>query len=1172
MSPPMKRVRRDWDEPYHNTGDYSVPYGGVPGHHNTWPHPEVQQMPASQPDTRQQQPQRPEMDPPQSAPPNNHQAPAMMTFKQFLNAQDDNIGDEEAFNKYQEYKLEFRKTQMSDFFQQHKEEEWFRTKYHPKEAAIRQREFKKAMKRRLSVFLNLLKSGRVDGMSLDIDNSDAIMKLLDAVVIKLEGGTDSDLAVLDCPPSPTPERRRSSSNPVMSPQGDDTADSSVDSKKEGAADTPTGEKTPQSVKDSQKDVIPESSPVSPSSVPLPSAPPPSSSKAGAKKKENGEMKVMSVSNPTPEQQQLQQQAQQYYHQQQLYYQQQQYYGSYEPQQSHQQQYSKQFAQGQQEAPQTSQPQDEQVTEQQTTKKEDEPKKKRKRRHREPYYYDAMDDDESESESESDSEPEPAPPGEEMSAMETGKDDELLPPGVEAEAPSIDDNLLPPGVDAPKPGEVETSMQLPTSSSNSEKQPSASTSESKPDSGEPAVGSSQPETSTTSTSLVSEGGSAAALKTAVELQTSDDTAADSTQDPNSKQTKQTFAAETSSAIGAQSTSSPPEKHSDEVDSSNNGVREAVKDEDAEMIPESSSEAQGKMMTPAVSSMEAESSSVTSVEPSSQKPDEMESNQAATAEAQEDSNKIAEKKEVVEEASPAKESTKDDKENSVEEKEKDTTEDGEEGEQMETDEGKQISFVAGPRALHKTFSLFMRSIPPNISKADIAAVCKRFAGYLRVALSDPSPDRKFLRRGWITFDRSVNIKEICWDLNNIRVKDVELSPVVNRDLSRRVRSISGAATAKQVIRDDIKLAAKLVRELDMRAALYEKESKEETEAREKAEKEAAEKTEEGEECEGKPAEEVEIPDLPSENPILASLSQDATEEEEGEEMELMGTASPSQGEAAGKPEVDLSRDNSLLRVLDRLILYLRVVHSLDYYNGSDYPYEDEMPNRCGIIHVRGATPEKCTLAEVQEWQKSLNQKLEPFLQKKESLKDEEVVKFGKKDPEAETEKFVEANTQELAKDKWLCPLSGKKFRGPDFVRKHIFNKHMDKVDAVRMEAEFFNNYLSDPKRPQVPEAPATQRPPGNQMGQMYGHQHAQGMMGWGPRPQMMVYGPRGPYTPPSYGGYGHEMYGRGHTFPPKPRRFGYGGGGRNKPSERGFHRDPRQIVQYKDLDAPDDAEPF
>ena len=88
--------------------------------------------------------------------------------------------------------------------------------------------------------------------------------------------------------------------------------------------------------------------------------------------------------------------------------------------------------------------------------------------------------------------------------------------------------------------------------------------------------------------------------------------------------------------------------------------------------------------------------------------------------EDSNKIAEKREVVEETSPIKKSSKDDKENAVEEKEKDTTEDGEEGEEIDGDEGNQLSITAGPRALHKTFSLFMRSVPPNISKADIAAV--------------------------------------------------------------------------------------------------------------------------------------------------------------------------------------------------------------------------------------------------------------------------------------------------------------------------------------------------------------------------------------------------------------------------------------------------------------------
>ena len=39
--------------------------------------------------------------------------------------------------------------------------------------------------------------------------------------------------------------------------------------------------------------------------------------------------------------------------------------------------------------------------------------------------------------------------------------------------------------------------------------------------------------------------------------------------------------------------------------------------------------------------------------------------------------------------------------------------------------------------------------------------------------------------------------------------------------------------------------------------------------------------------------------------------------------------------------------------------------------------------------------------------------------------------------ELEKFIDANTQKLGENKYLCPLSGKKFRGPDFVRKHIFN---------------------------------------------------------------------------------------------------------------------------------------
>ena len=48
-------IYRDAEPSYHNAGDYSVPYGGVPAHHNTWQHPDVQQMQNAQQDARQQQ-------------------------------------------------------------------------------------------------------------------------------------------------------------------------------------------------------------------------------------------------------------------------------------------------------------------------------------------------------------------------------------------------------------------------------------------------------------------------------------------------------------------------------------------------------------------------------------------------------------------------------------------------------------------------------------------------------------------------------------------------------------------------------------------------------------------------------------------------------------------------------------------------------------------------------------------------------------------------------------------------------------------------------------------------------------------------------------------------------------------------------------------------------------
>lgn len=115
--------------------------------------------------------------------------------------------------------------------------------------------------------------------------------------------------------------------------------------------------------------------------------------------------------------------------------------------------------------------------------------------------------------------------------------------------------------------------------------------------------------------------------------------------------------------------------------------------------------------------------------------------------------------------------------------------------------------------------------------------------------------------------------------------------------------------------------------------------------------------------------------SSNPVLHNITEYLIEEGSAEEDELLGLgASNGTGEgsalADGAEGADtVERDPQLTAVLDRLILYLRIVHSMDYYNHCEYPYEDEMPNRCGIMHARGPAP-TIKVCHDSEWQMLLD----------------------------------------------------------------------------------------------------------------------------------------------------------------------------------------------------------
>lgn len=51
--------------------------------------------------------------------------PIMKSFKEFLLSLDDSVDETEAVKRYNEYKIDFRRQQMQDFFLAHKDEEWY---------------------------------------------------------------------------------------------------------------------------------------------------------------------------------------------------------------------------------------------------------------------------------------------------------------------------------------------------------------------------------------------------------------------------------------------------------------------------------------------------------------------------------------------------------------------------------------------------------------------------------------------------------------------------------------------------------------------------------------------------------------------------------------------------------------------------------------------------------------------------------------------------------------------------------------------------------------------------------------------------------------------------------------------------------------------------------------
>ena len=93
----------------------------------------------------------------------------------------------------------------------------------------------------------------------------------------------------------------------------------------------------------------------------------------------------------------------------------------------------------------------------------------------------------------------------------------------------------------------------------------------------------------------------------------------------------------------------------------------------------------------------------------------------------------------------------------------------------------------------------------------------------------------------------------------------------------------------------------------------------------------------------------------------------------------------------------------------------------------------------------------------------------------MSQDEMHELGPKSEENAIDMFSQTNIQELGNNKHLCSLCGKKFKGVEFAKKHIINKHEDGIMAVKKEVVYYNNYIKDRKRPALPERPKTPAKP-------------------------------------------------------------------------------------------------
>lgn len=163
----------------------------------------------------------------------------------------------------------------------------------------------------------------------------------------------------------------------------------------------------------------------------------------------------------------------------------------------------------------------------------------------------------------------------------------------------------------------------------------------------------------------------------------------------------------------------------------------------------------------------------------------------------------------------------------------------------------------------------------------------------------------------------------------------------------------------------------------------------------------------------------------------------------------------------------------KFLDKMLWYLRIVHSFDYYKKLIYKQEDELTLRLGVIHVRDSPSNlshEVSVDQIKEYIDKCKEESEEFGQsqvQKYVTKDEE--RFNYKSYGKVITDELSSYTQRIQKPKsneteevYKCKHCTRVFQKLTDIGRHFVSKHRWAIDAIELETDFFNAYLFDPSK--------------------------------------------------------------------------------------------------------------